>query len=53
MNARDREFWKGYNRRKHAYFMNHRDEQREKFREECAKPSPEQKPLTKVLRIER
>lgn len=49
----DRTFWKQYNRRKHAYWQDHKQEQREAFREECAKPTPEQKPLTRVLEIKR
>lgn len=56
MNAQDREFWKGYNRRKHAYFMDHKAEQRERFREECEALAsrPEPKKITgKVLEIKR
>ena len=54
MDTQDRDFWKAHNRRKHAYWMNYQQEQREAFREEAAKPLPEQKPITgRVLEIKR
>jgi len=48
----ERLFWRGFNKRKHAYFQTVREEQREAFRDECAKPDPTTKPITgRILEV--
>lgn len=54
MNTQDRDFWRGYNRRKHVYFTTPREEQREAFLAECERPEPVRKPITgRVLGVVR
>lgn len=42
----DRDFWRGYNRRKHVYWMDAREEQREAAWDEACRREPAMVPLT-------